>query len=872
MAKLPSPGQAERPSLLGGGGGIRAATPEATPRLGAEAEGTAAMAHSLDRVSDKLFALQDRERQRDDALQTNRAINQLQESRIDLTAGQQNGFRRVQGINADQSVIDGYMGRFEEAATRIRTSLASEDQRRRFDMEQGSVRLGFQSDLFGHVAREKDRAEDDQLKATLETEKRAAAVSGNDPMALETSVLRVENELANYGERRGLSRQRVDEMKADARSGMYVAALGAQRLTDPVGALATYQAVGEQINIEQRVKIEEALFADAAPVLAAQLNAERNFDASFNTRLSPAQEQAFLKWKAQHAPKDSGADYDLRGAFKAGLKPAGPEAGADEGHWPDTFKKPNHPTFSNESRYAPYGKPGKWEDNKFIPPEKTSRAEIVTGNPVVDKLPPDQRMRVMDLARTQAEQGSAQLRQGLTIRANDAAAALERGQAAPNAPTFGELVSAFGDERGVQMARDLEKARQFGDAYVRVAGASRAGQQSILANLKPNENAPGFAEGVRRYEQLAGVIDRVRKEQDQDPAGFVLTQSPARQRVMKGLDGAPTDVRSTFEHFTLTQNDPKAAPEDKANAARAYAAATVAEQSRLGVQNPQILPKGMVDDIARRFAAPPAQGENPANVMRGMVDQWGPFWPAVGKQLKGKLPPEMEVIGLGVSPEAEAILAETSRLKPEQLRQGLADGDVKDIRERVRSAFEPLQRSVAWQDGGISTYDNFADSAEKIATALVQKGMKPKDAAQKAFESLAGFKYEFEDGWRVPKAELGGGVTPRTMREGAEALKRDITSDKPVLGEKVGLQVPQTPGAVRPQDADRQWRDTIKANGFWVTSPGDGGLTLYVKSGLSAQPVLDDRGQPVRRSWSEIGGIGRAASAATFSDMRRMRP
>ncbi len=68
--------------------------------------------------------------------------------------------------------------------------------------------------------------------------------------------------------------------------------------------------------------------------------------AQFETPLTPQEEAQFQIWKAQNAPRDSGADYDLRGAFKAGLSPAA------NGHWPDTYKKPNHPTFSNESIYA----------------------------------------------------------------------------------------------------------------------------------------------------------------------------------------------------------------------------------------------------------------------------------------------------------------------------------------------------------------------------------------------------------------------------------------------------------------------------------------------------------------------------------------
>ena len=97
---------------------------------------------------------------------------------------------------------------------------------------------------------------------------------------------------------------------------------------------------------------------------------------SFDTKLSPPEEAAFRKWKARYAPKDSGGDYDLRGAFKAGLTPAGAEAGADAGHWPDTFKKPNHPTFSNESIYARYGNPGTWggpNRDQYVPGQRKKR-------------------------------------------------------------------------------------------------------------------------------------------------------------------------------------------------------------------------------------------------------------------------------------------------------------------------------------------------------------------------------------------------------------------------------------------------------------------------------------------------------------------
>ena len=86
----------------------------------------------------------------------------------------------------------------------------------------------------------------------------------------------------------------------------------------------------------------------------------------YNTDLGP-DEAAFQADKARDNPNDSGVDYDLRGAWKAGSQRA-PGSG---GHMADTFKKPNHPTFSDQSKYATgdqRGRAGHWDGDTFIPP------------------------------------------------------------------------------------------------------------------------------------------------------------------------------------------------------------------------------------------------------------------------------------------------------------------------------------------------------------------------------------------------------------------------------------------------------------------------------------------------------------------------
>ena len=56
-------------------------------------------------------------------------------------------------------------------------------------------------------------------------------------------------------------------------------------------------------------------------------------------------------------------DYDLQGAFLDNQV-------THNNHLSDKFKKPNHPTFSNESIYKKYATPGEWKDNMFIIPDR----------------------------------------------------------------------------------------------------------------------------------------------------------------------------------------------------------------------------------------------------------------------------------------------------------------------------------------------------------------------------------------------------------------------------------------------------------------------------------------------------------------------
>lgn len=97
-------------------------------------------------------------------------------------------------------------------------------------------------------------------------------------------------------------------------------------------------------------------------------------EGSYKTELPPEQEQKFQQWvKSNHVPfEDDGpqSTYDMRGYWKAmtsGDPRAKQELNASDKrmHFPDIWKTPYHPTFSNESIYANPDAPH-WDNDRLV--------------------------------------------------------------------------------------------------------------------------------------------------------------------------------------------------------------------------------------------------------------------------------------------------------------------------------------------------------------------------------------------------------------------------------------------------------------------------------------------------------------------------
>jgi len=122
-------------------------------------------------------------------------------------------------------------------------------------------------------------------------------------------------------------------------------------------------------------KFQQGGLLRTKPIIPEQ-DPEFMFKSKYNTELTPEEKPNFDAWvKAESAKQgrdimmDQGA-YDVQGFWKSG-----DYAKRDsDGHGTDTWKKPNHPTFSNESKYhgADGFYAGEWgKDGSYFPSRQT---------------------------------------------------------------------------------------------------------------------------------------------------------------------------------------------------------------------------------------------------------------------------------------------------------------------------------------------------------------------------------------------------------------------------------------------------------------------------------------------------------------------
>ncbi|SBW79909.1 hypothetical protein PVE_R1G2023 [Pseudomonas veronii 1YdBTEX2] len=415
----------------------------------------------------------------------------------------------------------------------------------------------------------------------------------------------------------------------------------------------------------------------------------------------------------------------------------------------------------------------------------------------------------------EARQMQAINRMELSSRVQDASAAYSQGLDFDNPPSKVDFAAAYGPEKGAKEYDRFSKVQALAPAIREFATADPKERQAILGKFQPAQDGTageGFKEDSQLYQHLTNVGVRLMKQQQDDPAAYVVKYSPTVQQA-----------------FAAAQQD--GTPE----AYQAYARTTLAEQQRLGVTQPKLLPDAAADQMAANFNTKVSGGENAATMIEQQQELWGKDFPTVLQQMGNKLPAEAQVIATGLPKDVAERMASVAAIKDSDLNAGLQKGQKDDIVQSVQQALVPFAESLQGQSGGINTYSTMYKAALRTATSYVLQGENPKDAAKRVVGGMVNDKYDFFGTYRVPKTQ------------DTEAVSRGATQAMRQIKPEELMPLPGFAGVTEEQNR-KQLHDALQSSGQWVPNEDETGLSLT----LNGYRVRGADGKPITRSWADL--------------------
>jgi len=464
---------------------------------------------------------------------------------------------------------------------------------------------------------------------------------------------------------------------------------------------------------------------------------------------------------------------------------------------------------------------GALEANPNAVNEALEKEPKKSGIPYIDDLGADERLQLQaktevklkEIKREQERQ-QAIFRDEVRGRVSDQQAAASVGQ------DPGPMISRAEFKAAGLTEEDYSSYRADWQLYPlmnEVSGMPRQEAIARLEKLKPTK-VEGATEGVRRYNTALRNYENILRQQEDDPAAFLMQNSQIARDAYAAIGAAQT-------------------VEDRRRASEQFATIISIEAKRIGIQNEAVLPKNLANDLINRsFSKVGKDGiVVGAAAILDAKNQWGARWPDVFRQVASKLPTDAAVIGAGMSEGAANRLIEISGSTNEDLNKLLPeDVSPSSLRNLVNNALESLSMSYKGQSGDLKTMSMLQGAAYRLAASYLSTNSKisPTDAATSAANEVGLNRYEFTNindaVVRIPlfdpTTKRSIGVSTYQLRTGLNALTRNVTKE-------IG--------------------DQLVRGSYWQTDPSDLGVVLMKDN----SPVLRDDGSFVRYTWQTIKNV-----------------
>jgi hypothetical protein len=391
-----------------------------------------------------------------------------------------------------------------------------------------------------------------------------------------------------------------------------------------------------------------------------------------------------------------------------------------------------------------------------------------------------------------------------------------------------EFVQRYGPNVGKLAQESFDKDAAYGAKVKSIATATPEELDTIIKDYEERKKSP---EDYRINKAELDAIGKIIQDRNatlvKDPATYAARYSP--------------EVRQSAQTMATAA---RAAPAQLPGLSQDYAAATLAEQARLGVppELQRIATPEMAAAIGKQFEDNPV---NAANLMQGLQAQWGSMWPKVHGEIAKNLPGTAVVIGTMNQPDqahAAQRLAQLSKIPLKEMEKAYKDEELKGrdgLQQTVLERMRGFRSTLVNNPGAEITFNQFQEAIYKLAMDNMGHGDSVERAASRAYEDVIGKKFTMVGMARIPN-EYNSGLIMHGAEQALTQLLPQSDIDLPTA----------TPGGMKPEYFKEQFVRSLQAGkGFWVTSFDQTGLTLMQEPTRKAVTI---DGKPFTVSWERL--------------------
>ncbi|MEF0175081.1 hypothetical protein PXZ96_11765 [Morganella morganii] len=480
------------------------------------------------------------------------AALQLRQKANELMTDPQNGLLAQQGKNAIGKAAE-YQNQFDSFAGEIAATLPDDNARGHFMQQAQEMRLQFGSQANKHEMGQIQSYETDQFQSTLTLNAETAATQYGDNQAYVSTNKQVFQQIEEFGLSHGWSDEQILAKKQEFKT-----STARKAIENQIGAdyMQFMQQNGEPSSLSGAVRVSGGMPSGAA-VSDGSGNArgvrnnnpgnirkskdvwvgQTGHDGAFVTFATPAHgiratgrnllsyarqgyvtpEQIITRWAPPeddndtegyikfvseylNVPRDTRLDLtDLNTLTRLSMAIMIKENGQSE------FDKIAGDDISNGIQAAL---------GLVDLPQSGQAPKRLTGSAAFDALDQSDQAKYLRQAEQMDKQRQQKAQEELGTRMADAYAAWENGLDAPGAPSAGEVMAAFGYDKGTRMLTDMQEAKRYAGLITAAKDMTSQAQRSLLEQIKPDPSQPNYASSMQRWERFGKFVDSNIKAQE----------------------------------------------------------------------------------------------------------------------------------------------------------------------------------------------------------------------------------------------------------------------------------------------------------------------------------------------------------------------